>query len=135
MIVLEGAEAKARRAEARKTSFIDHIEQFNLHRHLTTPSTRDLEDGVHNSRRLAHNARRLGIAEDDRDHRDLAMVANPDKATIVTRFNDATFGSGRYDPIEFDSPLPFGDGPGIQPGLPKVNIIWDIFEYDDLHVE
>lgn len=43
------------------------VKQFNLHHHLTTPTSRDLRNGVENSHRLARNHIKLGI--DDEIHR------------------------------------------------------------------
>jgi hypothetical protein len=39
--------------------------QFDLKKHLMTPTSRDLHDGVENSGRLARNAMKLGIANDE----------------------------------------------------------------------
>jgi hypothetical protein len=46
------------------------VHQFNLHKHLTTPTAKDRRIGVENSRRLARNAIKLGI--DDTGHREVS---------------------------------------------------------------
>jgi len=49
--------------------------QFNLHKHLMSPTKKDLRDGVENSRRLARNAIKLDIDTDmHRKVRDLVMI-------------------------------------------------------------
>ena len=47
-----------------KRDWSKSVHQFNLHRHLTTPTTRDLREGVETSRRLASNAVRLGMGNE-----------------------------------------------------------------------
>jgi|AntRauTorckE5430_2_1112549.scaffolds.fasta_scaffold02064_2 hypothetical protein len=81
------------------------------------------EDGISNSRRLAHNHVRLGIAEDH--HREL-VAENPPQ-TLVTPFEE---GKHKDNPNkssegprlvidEYVKPLPFGNGPGAKPYFPK----------------
>jgi hypothetical protein len=97
------------------------VKQFNLHEHLMTPTKRDLRVGVENSRRLARNAIRLG--EDDESHRKLIASNPPDG--LVTRFvvdgeTPALPSAGpRVEVDEVVGALPFGDGPGVFPGLPE----------------
>ena len=83
----------------------------------------ELQDGISNSRRLAHNHVRLGIAEDH--HREL-VAKNPPQ-TLVTPFEE---GKHKDNPNkssegprlvidEYVKPLPFGNGPGAKPYFPK----------------
>jgi hypothetical protein len=43
------------------------VHQFNLHKHLMTPTAKDHREGIENSRRLARNAIKLGV--DNETHR------------------------------------------------------------------
>ena len=124
MIRLSTAHADGKQAKS-PYAYLDDIQQFNLHRHLMTPSTKDLQDGVHNSKRLAHNAQRLGLKSpfdpSEQSHREDIVVNPPD--LLVKRFNSTEFGSGRIKVDEKLDPLPFGEGPGIFPNLPHVRIL------------
>lgn len=65
----ENSQANDNSAAAADAKWNRKYKQFNLHQHLTTPMASELQDGISNSRRLAHNHVRLGIAEDH--HREL----------------------------------------------------------------
>ena len=56
-----------------RRDFSKATNQFNLRKHLMAPTPRDHRDGIENSRRLAHNAIRLGI--DDEKHREVSIVS------------------------------------------------------------
>ena len=56
-----------------RRDFSKATSQFNLRKHLTAATPRDRRNGVENSRRLAHNAIRLGI--DDERHREVSSVS------------------------------------------------------------
>jgi hypothetical protein len=99
------------------------VHQFNLHEHLMKPTKRDLEEGVENSRRLARNAVRLGV--DDENHRRLVAASPP--AGLVNMFGPRNQAyPSKLPRLQKDETwkgtngqLPFGDGPGKFPGLPE----------------
>lgn len=66
----QGRELHEGLTHQRDWSKVSH--QFNLRKHLMAPTTRDLRDGIENSRRLARNAIKLGI--DDETHRKVSNV-------------------------------------------------------------
>ena len=97
------------------------VKQFNLRDHLTKPTAAELKLGTESSRRLAHNHVRLGI--DEEHHRKL-VPENPPSG-IVKMFTEQTYqnlpSTGPRLKIDtfMDDALPFGDGPGVRPGLPQ----------------
>jgi hypothetical protein len=94
------------------------VKRFNLHEHLMSPTKKDLQVGVENSRRLARNAIRLGVGTDA--HRALVAGGN-DFEFLVTQFDLDTPLPSTGPRVVVDTvldPLPFGDGPGVFPGLP-----------------
>ena len=102
----------------RKKDWGQKVKQFNLRNHLTSPAGMELKTGAENSRRLARNHMRLGI--DEEHHRELVPENPP--AGIVKRFDstqEAPSKGPKLDMDTFADALPFGYGPGIQPGLPK----------------
>ena len=100
------------------------VKRFNLHQHLMSPTKRDLQGGVENSRRLARNAIRLGVGTET--HRALlgenslmAQAVIPDY--LVTPFDPDTALPSDGPRVAVDGvidPLPFDDGPGVHPAFP-----------------
>jgi len=115
------------------------VTQFSLHNHLTTPTRRDLRDGVENSHRLRRNLRLLpkesqekqrrllNLTDSESDvNRDLladSSVYDYDAKGFFTPYKDdgdqVDKNPSEVDLAEMVKALPYGDGPGVRPAHPK----------------
>jgi len=115
-----GADTNDFKSMVDNTDWSKKVKQMNFRSHLTTPTAGELKSGAHNSRRLARNHIRLGI--DEEHHRKLAPENPP--ARVVKLFEEQGLqgfpSTGPKLEIDnFTQSLPFGDGPGVKPGLPQ----------------
>lgn len=112
-----------RAGEKIEVDWSSKVKQFNLNSRLTSPTASELKTGVHNSRRSAHNHIRRGV--DEELHRKLIEPPLDIMKRFDTNQDEPSLGP-RLVIDKFMDPLPFGDGPGIQPGLPEgTKGFWD----------
>lgn len=99
------------------------VAQTTLHERMLTPTPRDLRHGG-TSRRLARNRALLGVPPEEGDERHLLVTELGDD--LVTPFDENATKASEGNRVTRDnmdrpmaSALPWGDGPGALPGVPR----------------
>lgn len=97
------------------------VSRFHLGEHLKRPTTRELREGVVVSDRFEKNPHIIR-----HDHARDLIAANPNPGwagdtPVINEYTPSEFPPGKI-PLKTDQTqdaMPFGDGPGVMPALPK----------------
>ena len=104
------------------------VSRMTLHERLLTPTARDLRHGEKDgltSFRLAKNRKLLGLPPEEGDERHRHLMIDNLENGIVQLFNESgtEVPVGKGNRVSVNGPqsgtLPWGDGPGVVPGVPQ----------------